>query len=284
MSWKSVLAAIAALGLALPAMADWDPWEDFKWLQEPDMMPWSGIDIAVANLTGPPGLAGTVADDFKCTGTGYITDIHLWMSYLNDAIVIDPMMLTFQLGIWSDIPAGTGGLSYSRPGVPLWDGFMTPTSVRPYGPPITVPGPPGGPNLLPAEHWWNPVSGLQGFDSQVWQFNFDPIEDPFWQREGTIYWLSVSVLGEYDATIGGYKYDDHIGWKTSIDLPDSDTDDAVYFDGDLPWTPLVYPDWHQYAGQSIDMAFVITPEPSQYALVVGLGLVAFAGCRRFRAR
>ncbi len=42
MSWKSVLAAIAALGLALPALADWDPSDGHKmhYPQLPDPVGW----------------------------------------------------------------------------------------------------------------------------------------------------------------------------------------------------------------------------------------------------
>src|SRR5205085_7160156 len=43
-----------------------------------------------------------LADDFICTNTGPVTDIHIWGSWLND--LVDPTP-TFWLGIYYDVPA-----------------------------------------------------------------------------------------------------------------------------------------------------------------------------------
>lgn len=55
-------------------------------------------------------------------------------------------------------------------------------------------------------------------------------------------------------------------------------DDAVFGDSPNPeeppleWNELRYPSQHPFAGQSIDLAFVITPEPATL-LVLALGLL-----------
>ena len=50
------------------ALADWNPGDPYKWLQMPDVTS-NGVDVSV----GAVGLA----DDFLCTSSGPITDIHI---------------------------------------------------------------------------------------------------------------------------------------------------------------------------------------------------------------
>ena len=67
-----------------------------------------------------------LADDFICTNTGPITDIHLWASWLNDNVDFNS---TFWLGIYDDVPAQTNGPAIipSRPGTNLvWQQFFGP--------------------------------------------------------------------------------------------------------------------------------------------------------------
>ncbi len=58
-----------------------------------------------------------LADDFRCTSTGPITDIHLWGSWLNDA---KGVVTNFWIGIYNDVPAVTnfasGIITPSHPG------------------------------------------------------------------------------------------------------------------------------------------------------------------------
>jgi hypothetical protein len=70
-----------------------------------------------------------------------------------------------------------------------------------------------------------------------------------------------------------YGYDVEVGWKTSWMHWN---DDAVWrLVGGMPWYELTDP----ITGESLDMAFVITPEPTTMAL---LGLGAMALMRRKR--
>ena len=64
-----------------------------KWLQWPDTSP-NGFDVRAER----PKI---LAEDFLCTKSGLITNVHLWASWLNDNA--DPNAI-FQLGLWSDMP------------------------------------------------------------------------------------------------------------------------------------------------------------------------------------
>jgi hypothetical protein len=67
-----------------------------KWVQEPDLTQ-NGMDVKASQ----PKI---LANDFLCTKTGPITNIHIWASWLNDQP--DPSA-RFQVGLWSDVPRGT---------------------------------------------------------------------------------------------------------------------------------------------------------------------------------
>jgi len=75
------------------------------------------------------------------------------------------------------------------------------------------------------------------------------------------------------------------GWKTTkARWPDLRwNDDAVFWGEDLQglegWLPLTYPTGHEYAPESLDLAFVITPEPVTILLLGAGGLLI---CRRKR--
>lgn len=58
-----------------------------------------------------------LADDFVCTNTGYITDIHIWGSWLNNATALDS--ITFWLGLFTDNPTNATS-TYSTPGQLVW--------------------------------------------------------------------------------------------------------------------------------------------------------------------
>jgi hypothetical protein len=206
-----------------------------------------GIDI---NVMRPLVLA----DDFRCTQSGLITDAHLWCSWLHDERgKID----NIHLSIHKDIPADPHEPgSYSKPGELLWEGDFGQGDFHEhlfYTLPDTVIG----------EYWWDPrTQSPAGYDRNIWQIDIciDP-NDAYHQEGSTdapvIYWLDVQV------TVDPNYWGD-IGWKTSRQHWN---DDAVWRMPDfLDWQELRYPDWHEYAGQSIDLAFVITGEKDCYVV------------------
>jgi len=275
---SAALAAVASL-VAATAQADWNPGDPYKMMYPllPDLTP-TGLDVLATQE--PPGVGNNgfkiVADDFLCTETGPITDVHIWGSWLSDHLPQgNPNDVIFKLSIHSDIPAPpTGG--YSQPGALLWSGTFSPGSftVRPYS---------TGP-----EQFYDPNIGqIIGTDTTDWQYNFENIPNPFVQQQGTIYWLDVQALPLDTSAFFGWK-------TTNPQVTPHFMDDSVYadtagFNGPLvaPWAPNVYPAGHPYAGLSMDQAFVITntvPEPGTLALL-GAGAVGLAvfGWRRRRS-
>lgn len=247
-------------GLALPALADWDIGDpNTKWQQLPQLV--GGYDVLSMVGTYPTSALSVdqiVADDWLCNDPRPVTDIHVWGSWWMDS---EPAPGTwsesFVLTIYSDIPA-VPGVSYSRPGSPLWSTIKQPTNRL-----VTQPG---------DEQFYDP-GGVEPIspETEVWQHNFllDPVEY-FDQQPGTTYWLSVQALGPPNLHAWG--------WKTSAD----------HWNDDAAWADAVQLDWQELTdpagGLSLDMAFVLTvPEPQTYALTVGLALVGFAVWRRRRA-
>ncbi len=167
----------------------------------------------------------TLADDWQCSETGDVTDIHFWGSWKD--IDGDPWtddfqtpMPTFNLSIHSNLPVGhpNNPYPYSIPGDLLWEWEGE------------VPGTPFEPPAM--EHWYDPNTGEVLYNDHVpyWRYDFffdqaSPPPEPFFQYEDTIYWLNVSAL------YIDYPY--QWGWKTSRD---HFMDDAVYTDNP-PWGP-----------------------------------------------
>jgi hypothetical protein len=199
-----------------------------------------------------------MADDWLCTQNGPVTDIHFWGSWKND---FEGTIDNIRVEIYDNIPAG-GEYNYSQPGERLWfqwfgqDDF----TIRPYG--------------QGEQGWYNPSIGevIRPDHSNFHQINIENILDnQFIQEEGEIYWLGISVVLEDIPGSNAFW-----GWKTSLDHW---SDDAVYY-GQLPtggWTWLELRD--PLTQQSLDMAFVITPEPTTVALL-GLGSLVLLRKRR----
>jgi len=254
---KKLMTLCAVLMLSHALFADWDPSHPAKWVQMPDLKE-TGIDV----ITTSPLV---LADDFKCISTGPITDIHIWGSWLNDYLpadatgLPDASQVTFRLSLHSDILSGPNQ-NYSMPGQLLWEKYFKPGefATRLYAS-----------NLI--EGFYDPIQGYYQMpgDSQVWQYNFliDPA-DAFIQQGTTakpmIYWLDVEA---FPVSVPG-TVAPLFGWKTSLDHWNDDG--VVGFGPNGPWRELVYPSNHPFAGQSMDLAFVITPEPFSMTLV-GLG-------------
>lgn len=178
-----ILAGVLLLAVT-PAQADWPNTNATKWVQYPD--PFNGLDVSVSQPL-------ILADDFQCTNTGPITDIHIWASWLDNNP--DPNTV-ITLGIWTDVPAVPPNNPYSHPGSLLWSQTFGPGqyAVRPW--------------MTAQEPFWNPDTGILGYDYMIFQYNFYPA-NPFVQQGSAAapqtYWLSVTA-GQNTAPFG---------WKTS---------------------------------------------------------------------
>ena len=273
---ESIIVMMAVMLMAMPTtivLADWDPGDPHKmhFPQLPDLE--TGLDV----LAGPYATASGgiiekfLADDFLCTKTGPITGIHIWTSYLND-IRLDTTPL-FNLAIYSNIPADQSTTGFSTPGDLLWSSYRAADAERLYA--------------NATEEFYDPNSNqIIGTDTEVWQYNFDiDPSEAFIQKEGDIYWLGVhhsfDFNGNGSVDTGDLSHltgsDSAFGWKTTRDHFE---DDAVWTDVDSigntgtgaivpptgPWNELIDP----RTGVSIDLAFVIVPEPAT-AVVLALG-------------
>jgi len=216
-----------------------DPIEDVKmhWPQWPDLES-TGMDVDMFYVD--------LADDFLCTETGPILDIHFWGSFADDIIppAGGPGSLVFQVRVYSNIPADQNPDGYwSKPGELLWERFFYPgdyicSQVCDNNP----------------EDWYDPVTEYWINDNHLNAYQYDfyiPEDSAFIQDEGAIYWLGIKELWDVPPE---YRF----GWKTSrFDLRWMD-DAAFLLDPPFYWLPLWYPPMHEYVEASLDLAFVIT--------------------------
>jgi hypothetical protein len=246
-----LLTIVMALGLTAPAaLADWTPADGHK-MHYPQLPDPEGWDV---RATAPLVLA----DDFRCSASGPITDIHFWGSWRQNA---EWEIENFHLSIHEDIPADVSPTGYSTPGPLLWEyDTLGDFGIVPIDPPSL-------------QGWFNPMNQMviPGDHDNYYQYNvFIPEPLAFRQDVGTIYWLDISVQ-----LLPGSQMQDW-GWKTSAS--EHFNDDAVWWDPDPiagGWKELRDP----LTGESLDLAFVITPEPATLGLAL---LGAFALLRRRR--
>ncbi|MHC4866422.1 MAG: DUF7901 domain-containing protein [Planctomycetota bacterium] len=105
---RFLLICSIALSMASAAvLGDWDQGDGHK-MHYPQLPKQGGFDVAFNQ--------GRLADDWECSETGPVTDIHFWVSwYRDDLLPIDG----FSVRIWSDNPMGING--WSEPNELLWE-------------------------------------------------------------------------------------------------------------------------------------------------------------------
>jgi len=277
----TVLAVVGFAAFANLAPADWDPEDPYKmhFPQLPNLE--DGMDIRAGPWANPGGVAfyeKFLADDWVCTQSGYVTDIHIWSSYNEDLRLME--VPAFSLVIYDNIPATAD--TPSMPGKALWE----------------------------SENFYDPnVGDVVGWDTEVWQYNFifEDVANLFYQEEGKTYWLGLKHTFDLDGS-GMVDFIDlsmliemspaAFGWKTADvrQYPPPNTgqhfmDDAVWIDVTtlmVPTGPHIVPEsdvWNElydpFTGKSLDLSFVITPEPGT-VLLLGAGAVGLLIRRRRR--
>lgn len=272
-----IVFAFVAL-LVTPAAADWNVGDPFK-MTVPQLPDPNGIDI---NFTDNWEQPNVLADDWQCSESGPIRDIHFWISVRHDGGTPGQQIPNLQnlLGpitasIHKNVPASQTPNWQSHPGDLIWGRRFDPQNPPTNGGTVTVRPwgqgqqgwmePPTGP-YFPNDHFW------------IYQVNITGIQAPAVQTLGEIYWLDLSM-----STITPSL---QVGWKTSLNqfaprpipgiIQPLEDDDAVWglrsatnpFLPIGPWESLVYPSAHPLGGQSLNMAFVITPEPGVCLMVL----------------
>ena len=189
-----------------------------------------------------------IGDDWLCSETGYVEDIHFWVSWKED-IVPQNLDIEFHIKIFSDIPAPESNTGYSMPGTILWQRTFGPGSYV-YEEVFEHP-----------QGWLNPF--VPDAEYMLWDHDICHkvdilnIPDPFLQEEGTVYWLVLSA--NMPETVP------QIGWKTSLD---HFNDVAVWYNPFTAWGwELLLDPVNQH---DLSLAFVINgnPIPPTYNLIV----------------
>jgi hypothetical protein len=259
---KRVLALAGAFAvMGGVAMADWFVDESYK-MHEPQLPDISGWDVDATNYK--------LADDWRCTETGAVSDIHFWVSSNgSDAF---PEIGSILVGIYSDLPAPPQG-GFSTPGTILWErsfsvGEFFVREEDEFG--------------VDRQGWWDPadpantsypIEPAPPNHTTFYQVNIEDIYRPWVQEEGTIYWLAIQIT----QPVGSQAPD--VGWKSSEVLFN---DLAVFYTDAAGWIPLDTNNT-SYPKLPHDLAFVITPEPTGAGLALLGCAVSLLGRRRRRA-
>jgi hypothetical protein len=241
----TIVGVVCCLGP--PVLADWEPGDGHK-MHFPQLPDKNGWDVFVE-------YPRVLADDWQCSVSGLVDDVHFWGSWRSDIV---GTINDIHLSIHDNDTSG----AYSKPGDLLWDADFMPEDFEVR---FWDTGDLG---------WYNPcLEETVGHDhSKIYQVNIENIDDKvgaFNQEAGTIYWLDISVN----------TTDCQFGWTTAdVDqYPDPYTgehfeDDAVWGDYPVPNWTRVHDPWPPY--ESLDLAFVITPEPAAVSLLLVGGLLA----------
>ncbi|MEA3325439.1 MAG: GEVED domain-containing protein, partial [Euryarchaeota archaeon] len=239
MSNKNILLSVVVVTmLALSAGLAWASEETLtdasgsvvKWRQPPDMK----YGVNIQSTEREP----IVADDWICKDPRPVTDVHFWGSYIGWEIKNEkpqsrqPGVEIFNIRIYEDVPANVDpDIPYSHPGELLYA-----VKVSEF-----------------EESYVASIKQIDGYEHKYY-YSLD-LPEPFEQKEGTIYWISI-------AAVMPEEYKHPWGWETSRDHW-NDNACQHWYRNDY-WeelTPEKMPAWYQEHYRTVDMAFELTVKP-----------------------
>ena len=121
--FSAVLWILTVVLMSTPAMADWNPGDPIKmhFAQLPDPTGWDVFNTK-NDLVVPP-VRTVLGDDWQCTETGEVNEIHIWGSWRGD---MPAAVSAIHVQIHADDRTGP----FSKPAdVPLWS-FSTHAEIR----------------------------------------------------------------------------------------------------------------------------------------------------------
>jgi len=221
---KKIIFLFLCIFIFISCFSDWNIGDPHK-MHFPQLPDPNGWDVWSGDFYD----GEMIADDFQCTESGEITDIHLWISYQSDTP--PNIIYAVNIEIWASDP---------DTGLPSEQGYLWGDGCEWES--IIVSGPEYG-----TQGWFDPYeSGYNQADhQQYWQLNIEDISDPFIQEAGTIYWLAVWFETSDDSGMG---------WKTSLDHFGVT---AQYYHN-MAWNDILDP----LTGATLDFAFVIDNDSS----------------------
>jgi len=175
--WMEILCTLF-LTLAAPILGDWNPGDPFK-MHYPQLPDPNGWDVCLHQW---------IADDFQCTQTGPVSDIHFWISWRKDNVgELSPAM--FDISIRKD----AGGI----PGEVLWSYSGGQVTIRSFGQGV--------------QGWMCPAASTSVYPdhSQFYQVNLTDLTNPLTQLIDRRYWLVIQLTAQQPTTT-------EAGWKTSL--------------------------------------------------------------------
>jgi hypothetical protein len=265
---RGVWAVLFTVLLVSAVSADWEPGDPALHYQLPDFNGWDVYsewgDGPYYHHPVPDGDGYGAANDWTATVTADVTDIHFWGSWKDDHVGTTGNIL---IQIYSNDDTN---YDFDQPGDVLWQRVITTGDYT---------GSAYHQDEWQLQGWYDP----RYTDSQpyyqyeyddhtgVYQYNIPDINDPFTQQAGETYWLMISMNFE------GCQW----GWKTTETVEGNGSlfwDTYYNWNSEYPfwychpevdwrWVQLMEGGWCGEDKQALDLAFVITPEPSTILLL-----------------
>jgi hypothetical protein len=235
-----LISVIVLLSCIDYTMADWDPGDPALYYQTPAQSDaWSVIaDWGASSDTY------RVADDWTAAQTSAITGISFWGGWKYDFI---GQTTEIYVRIFDNDTSTPG---FPKPGQCVWSCLFNTDDFTHH-------------HYSLDQSWFEPQSDswLANDHDHIYQYNIPVISSPFTQQAGLSYWLMIT------SNVQGGDF----GWNTAQSVTGSS---AVYWNNNISdWSPLMTPSGCQDPQASLDLAFVLVPEPATLLLLSLGGLL-----------